>query len=338
VPRLATVLVPTHDHGQLLRLAVGSATHQTVHDLDIVIVGDGMTAETAEVARELAGSDHRVRVLEHPKGERHGEAYRDPILRTCRSQYVFYLSDDDLWFPEHVETLVTLLEDQDAHFVHTLPTSLLDEGQWAKANVDLAMEFHRKAMIGGFNRIGLSMVGHTLEAYRRLPVGWRTSPTGTPTDLHMWRQWLEQPWTRFASSRVPTVLNFPSPIRDDMGIVERASELEAHLPVLHDPAARRDWLVRLIADDFPRAAWLETHWQGLEETAKVREDALRWHQEELRRWMEQAQRLPAGDEQPRADRGMRDGLRRVRMSGLEKTAGTWLRTVLRRCAARRRRR
>ncbi|MCA1656588.1 MAG: glycosyltransferase family 2 protein, partial [Actinobacteria bacterium] len=144
---LATILVPTHDHGPLLRLSVGSAAAQTIEDLDIVIVGDGMTAQTAEVAHELAGADRRVHVLEHAKGPRHGEAYRDAILRAADSRYVLYLSDDDLWLPEHAQTLIAMLERHDAHLVHTLPTSLND-GTWSKANVDLALEFHRQELLG----------------------------------------------------------------------------------------------------------------------------------------------------------------------------------------------
>ena len=40
-----------------------------------------------------------------------------------------------------------------------------------------------------FNRFELTFAGHTLEAYRRLPQGWRTTPADFPwTDLYMWRQ------------------------------------------------------------------------------------------------------------------------------------------------------
>ena len=45
-----------------------------------------------------------------------------------------------------------------------------------------------------WNFFGPTCAGHTLDAYRRLPFGWQTKPTDTWSDLHMWRQWLEQPW------------------------------------------------------------------------------------------------------------------------------------------------
>jgi hypothetical protein len=36
--------------------------------------------------------------------------------------------------------------------------------------------------------IGLTALGHTTEAYRRLPGGWHPAPPGIPTDLYMCRR------------------------------------------------------------------------------------------------------------------------------------------------------
>jgi GalNAc5-diNAcBac-PP-undecaprenol beta-1,3-glucosyltransferase len=298
---VATVVVPTHDHGPTLRYSVASALRQTVADLEIVIIGDGMPEDAAEVAREVAAQDSRVRLLELPKGPRLGEAYRHAVLGEARGRHVFYLSDDDLWFPEHVETLSRLIEENDAHFVHTLPVALLGDGTWSKSNVDLSLPFHRDAMLGGFNRVGLTSAGHTLAAYRRLPHGWRTSPQGTPTDLHMWQQWLREPWVRCASSPIPTALHFPSVDRRGATAEERLEELAAHQPVLTDAGARRDWLTRLIADDFPRAAWLEAQWKEQEAWLADREEALRWHQEQLAASVAYAEGLAVALQEARAE-------------------------------------
>ena len=105
----ATVLIPTHNHGPTLRYAAQSALAQNIRDLEVFIVGDGMTEETKRVAVEIQCSDARVRLFDHPKGPRHGEIYRDAALREARGRIVCYLSDDDLWLPLHVETMVALL-------------------------------------------------------------------------------------------------------------------------------------------------------------------------------------------------------------------------------------
>lgn len=276
-----TVIIPTHDHGPTLHHSVASALGQTVADLEIVIIGDGMPPDAAAAARDVAASDPRVRLIEREKGPRHGEIYRHEVLAEAESRHVFYLSDDDLWLPEHVETLSGLLDEHGADFVTTRPAGRLGDGTWGLAHVDLGMRFHRDAMLGGHNRVGLSDAGHTLEAYRRLPHGWRTTPKGTYTDLHMWQQWLSEPWVRFVTSPIPTVLHFPSHERRDMTPEERLRELAEHRAVLDVPEARAAWLTRLIADDFPRATWLEAHVSEQAAWLANRESALAWHTEKL---------------------------------------------------------
>ena len=53
----ATVLIPTHDHGRTLGFAVHSALAQTEDDLEVLIVGDGASEETREVALALQAGD-----------------------------------------------------------------------------------------------------------------------------------------------------------------------------------------------------------------------------------------------------------------------------------------
>jgi hypothetical protein len=57
----ATVLIPTHDHGPTLRYSVAAALAQTVKDIEVFIVGDGMR----EAARDVARSVAMLALLEH---------------------------------------------------------------------------------------------------------------------------------------------------------------------------------------------------------------------------------------------------------------------------------
>jgi GalNAc5-diNAcBac-PP-undecaprenol beta-1,3-glucosyltransferase len=219
----ATVLIPTHDHGPTLRHSVASALAQTVTDIEIFIVGDGMPDAAREVARSVARLDPRIRLFENPKGPRHGEILRHEALRVAAGDIVCYLSDDDLWHPDHVEAMFDLLKHCD--FASALPLYVDPQQGLAALTVNLEHAYFRRLILAGTNRIPLSCGAHTLQMYRRLPHGWRTTPAGIPTDVYMWQQFLADPACRVRSTARATVLCFPAPTRKTMTTTERADEL-----------------------------------------------------------------------------------------------------------------
>jgi len=234
---VATVLVPTFDHGpDLLGPALDSALAQTVSDIEVLVVGDGAPPGTEAHVTALARRDGRVRWAGHPKGPRHGEAYRHPLLLAARGRIVCYLSDDDLFLADHVETMSALLEDAD--FAHTLPTRVEADGRLATWNLDLTRDFYRRMLLSGSNRLPFTAAAHTAAFYRSLPHGWRTTPAGTPTDLYMWQQILAQGGCRVANAMRTTCLHFPSPLRKAWPAERRAQELGAWVSRLAAPGAR----------------------------------------------------------------------------------------------------
>ena len=64
------MIVPTHDHASTLGLAVRSALAQTLGDIEVHIIGDGVGDETRAVVEHLVHDDTRVRFHDLPKGER----------------------------------------------------------------------------------------------------------------------------------------------------------------------------------------------------------------------------------------------------------------------------
>lgn len=223
-PLRATVLVPTHDHGPTLRYSVASAMAQTVDELEILVVGDGVPDVTREVMADLCDRDKRIRFFDNHKAPRRGELLRHAALSEARGRIVCYLCDDDLWFPEHVETMERLLAD--AEFAHAYDAAIEPDQTFRSSVGDLSLPVLRSHLLAGFNFVPLSTAAHRLSAYRRLPFGWRTTPERTPTDLYMWQQFMEQAWCRGRSADVITVLRFPSPSRPGWSLDERLAELE----------------------------------------------------------------------------------------------------------------
>jgi len=254
-----TVICPTFDHGPTLRYSLRSALDQTFADLELFVVGDGVPDVTREIVSELAKVDERVRFFDNPKGERRGERHRHHAIAQAQGELIFYLSDDDLWLPHHVETLVNALETSD--WAHTISAWLLPDGEMGVNILDLADTFYRDWMFRDSHppSPGLSQTGHTLALYEKLPLGWNPAPGELPTDVHMWRQILAIDWVRPRSVPALTAISFPSPPRHDWSAEQRAEELARWAARLSEPDGQRALEGQVLATFAQRAAWEEKH-------------------------------------------------------------------------------
>jgi len=105
---LITVITPAYNVEQYLAEAMESVLAQTVTDVEYLVVDDGSTDRTAEIARGLQERDGRVRVLE---GQHRGSsAARNVALREARGEYVAFCDGDDRWAPQFLEHSLAALQ------------------------------------------------------------------------------------------------------------------------------------------------------------------------------------------------------------------------------------
>ncbi|MCM3875243.1 MAG: glycosyltransferase [Thermoanaerobaculia bacterium] len=239
----ATVLIPTHDHGETLRYSVPTALGQTVRDIEVFILGDGVPDITREIAREFAASDPRVRFFDFAKGPGRGELHRHKVLQEARGEIVCYLFDDDLWLPDHIAVMQKLLRDAD--FAFTVPVVVRPDGAPSAAFVDLSRPLHRRLFTdpGSSTASVPTCAAHTMALYRRLPNGWRTTPRGCAPDKYMWAQCLASPSTVATSTSRSTAIIFPDPPRRSWPPSRRLAELAEWSCGLHDPAWKQRFLM-----------------------------------------------------------------------------------------------
>lgn len=101
------VILPTHSHAQTIGYSIASVLRQTHADLRLHVVGDGCTAAVRSAVGSIA--DPRLRFHDLPKAKGHGYANRNLVLRRSEAPYVAYATDDDLWFPDHLERALARL-------------------------------------------------------------------------------------------------------------------------------------------------------------------------------------------------------------------------------------
>ena len=280
----ASILVPTHNRPDTLELAVGSALAQTIGDLEVIIIGDGVTPESRAMAERLERRDPRVVFLDLPKGEHHGEVHRDAAIRSARSDAIFYLCDDDLLMPEHVSDLLELLDDGRT-FVQSLNGWIDVDGAVHRYAGSLGSEDAIAGVIDTrwkHNFISLTGTAHSRGFYLELDRPWTTTPVDEWPDRHQWRKMLNQPGFSGATSVRMTALQFPAtePSRAEVTPAEQLDELRRWSGFSREPGAqqRLDRLVVAATEvEFGRVTreFIATSVR-LHETSLELEEALRW--------------------------------------------------------------
>lgn len=232
-----TILLPVHRPPALLPHAIASVQAQERHDFELFVICDGAPPETAAVARRHAAADARIRVFEHPKGERHGELYRHQALQEARGAFVCQIADDDLWLPNHLGEIAALLRTVD--FGNLSQVFVLADGRIRMRHGNLADAGLRRNMLKqAYNMFGPTVAGYRLTAYRSLPVGWSPGPPEVPSDLYMWRKFLARDDLSIGTRIAVSSVKFPAATRRKWTMDRRAAEIASWVERLSDAHER----------------------------------------------------------------------------------------------------
>jgi glycosyltransferase involved in cell wall biosynthesis len=112
VAGLVSVVIPFYNAERFLAEAIESVLAQTYTDWELILVDDGSTDGSTEIARRYVScSPGRIQYLEHP-GHLNLERCRSRNLGITRSrgEYIATLDSDDVWLPMKLEQQVRLME------------------------------------------------------------------------------------------------------------------------------------------------------------------------------------------------------------------------------------
>jgi glycosyltransferase involved in cell wall biosynthesis len=108
---LISVIMIFLDEENFIEEAIRSVFTQSYEDWELILVDDGSTDRSSQIARTYAQQNYaRVRYLEHPQHENRGMSVsRNFGIRASRGKYLSFLDADDLWLSgklhEHVNIL-----------------------------------------------------------------------------------------------------------------------------------------------------------------------------------------------------------------------------------------
>jgi len=105
-----SVVVAVHNRAQFLAATVRSALNQSLRPLEVLIVNDGSTDQSAGVAKQLAKSDSCVRLIDLPRNLGPSHA-RNVALDAAHGDFIAILDADDLCMPNRFRRQVLFLQE-----------------------------------------------------------------------------------------------------------------------------------------------------------------------------------------------------------------------------------
>jgi len=244
---LVSVVMATYDASHLVPFAVESVRWGTLEDWELIVVGDACTDDTAKVVASFGDS----RISFHNLPENSGDQAVPNNLGTqrARGRYVAFLNQDDLYFPDHVETCVEHLERTGADLVWVPCAAIrpatpdaLHDGAW------------EAELMGVPPRSGYSPHAFYFAStwvFRRT-LAHRIGPWRRPHDLYVTpsQDWLFRAWRSGADLRfLPhvSVLVIPSGTRRDSYLNRSSVEHEYFADQVRDNPGFRERLLESAA-------------------------------------------------------------------------------------------
>ncbi len=114
--RRVSIIVPTYNRPDFLTKALESIAAQSYKDCEIIVVNDA-GGDVSDIVNSFQG---RLAVTYLAHTENKGlAASRNTGINAASGKYIAYLDDDDVYYPDHIETLVNFLENNDYKVAYT---------------------------------------------------------------------------------------------------------------------------------------------------------------------------------------------------------------------------
>ncbi len=166
-----TVVLPTYNRPQYLAEAINSVVGQTFQNWELIVLNDG-GVDVADVVAKFADP----RIIYCPDTANYGSAKRcNQGMNMARGEYVTYLDDDDIYYPNHVEVLAKALDENPGValvYSDLYATASISERESGKRytldkRIDVSRDFNRQFMFHYNHVLHVSLM-HRVEAGKRV--------------------------------------------------------------------------------------------------------------------------------------------------------------------------
>jgi glycosyltransferase involved in cell wall biosynthesis len=154
---VVSIVMPAYNGSRFMRESVASIQSQTFTRWELIIVNDGSSDGTGDLADRLAAADARIRVVHQVNGGLPNARNSGVEASDRRSEYITFIDADDLWAPETLESLVGVLADrQDLSGAHAVGRYVDDNNRpirpgelesWQRMRLQVSTDLRRRVTI-----------------------------------------------------------------------------------------------------------------------------------------------------------------------------------------------
>jgi glycosyltransferase involved in cell wall biosynthesis len=113
-PGQVTIVMSTYLRSDVLEVAIQSVMLQTFTHWVLIVVGDGTNRDSAEVVASI--NDKRIRFLNLAKNSGDQSLPNSLGARLCDTEFLAFLNQDDIWFPNHLSRAIRALRETKSDF------------------------------------------------------------------------------------------------------------------------------------------------------------------------------------------------------------------------------
>lgn len=147
---LISIVLPIYNGEKYMRQSIDSVLAQTFTNWELLIVDDGSTDQTAEIAKEYVSRDSRVFYYKNPENMRLPKTLNRGFS-LARGDYLTWTSDDNYYYPNALETMLQALQQQGREFAFASCDVINGDGEIVEC---IAVNDSAKKMIVGSNPVG----------------------------------------------------------------------------------------------------------------------------------------------------------------------------------------
>ncbi|MFW6026721.1 MAG: glycosyltransferase family 2 protein [Candidatus Woesearchaeota archaeon] len=112
-----SVIIPVFNLEEYLSEGVQSIIDQTLQNIEIIIVNDGSTDNTLEIAKTFSEKDNRITLINLKKNQGQSAA-RNTGLRITKGKYIYFFDGDDILKKDALEKCYNTAEKYDLDIVN----------------------------------------------------------------------------------------------------------------------------------------------------------------------------------------------------------------------------